>query len=149
MDFKLKVHLHYKQIIADKIQLLQLKLADLKEMGSNETKSTAGDKHETALAMVQIEQANIRSQLSELIKQKEIFDKINTEFITPQILNGSLIKTDKGHFYLSIALGKAIIDGILIIALSSESPLGAKMKGLLIGDKVEMNKIKYTIQQID
>jgi hypothetical protein len=43
--------------------MLQQVLADLKESGANETKSTAGDKHETALAMLQIEQANTRGQL--------------------------------------------------------------------------------------
>ena len=56
--------------------MLQQRLNDLKESGANETKSTAGDKHETALAMVQIEQANIRKQLEEALAQKAILEKI-------------------------------------------------------------------------
>ncbi len=56
--------------------MLQQRLNDLKESGANETKSTAGDKHETALAMVQIEQANIRKQLEEALAQKVILEKI-------------------------------------------------------------------------
>jgi hypothetical protein len=63
MTLKQKIYNYYLQLINDKVHLLQQVLADLKESGSNETKSTAGDKHETALAMLQIEQANTRGQL--------------------------------------------------------------------------------------
>ena len=57
MTLKQKIYKHYQQLINDKVQQLQKVLTDLKESSSNETKSTAGDKHETALAMLQIEQA--------------------------------------------------------------------------------------------
>lgn len=65
------------------------------ECGANETKSTAGNKHETTLAMLQIEQANKRSQLKELIKQKDVVEKVNTTLEANTILNGSLVKTNK------------------------------------------------------
>ena len=39
--------------------MLQQVLNDLKESGVNETKSKAGDKHETTLAMLQIEHTQI------------------------------------------------------------------------------------------
>jgi len=60
MTLKQKAHQHYLQMVNDKISLLRQDLAGLRESGANETKSTAGDKHETALAMLQIEQANKR-----------------------------------------------------------------------------------------
>jgi hypothetical protein len=63
MTLKQKIYNYYLQVINDKVYMLQQVLADLKESGANETKSTAGDKHETALAMLQIEQANTRGQL--------------------------------------------------------------------------------------
>ena len=61
MTLKQKIYNHYLGVINDKIKLLQQVLADLKESSSNETKSTAGDKHETTLAMLQIEQAPTES----------------------------------------------------------------------------------------
>ena len=70
MTLKQKVYQHYLQFVNGKISLLQQVLADLKESGANETKSTVGDKHETALAMLQIEQANKLKQLAEVIAQK-------------------------------------------------------------------------------
>ena len=76
MNFKEKVCEQFRQLLQDKISSQQKVLLELRQSASNETKSSAGDKHETALAMLQIEQANSGSQLSELLLQKELFDKI-------------------------------------------------------------------------
>jgi transcription elongation GreA/GreB family factor len=145
---KQKIHSHFLQIATDKVQLLQKRLDDLKESGTNETKSTAGDKHETALAMVQIEQANIRKQLEEALAQLNFLEKLNPQIITEKITNGSLVKTNKGFFYISVALGKAMIDGVEIIALSAVSPLGKKMLGLKIGDEFELNGNSFLMESV-
>jgi hypothetical protein len=149
MTLKQKTYNYYLQVINDKVQLLQQVLADLKESGSNETKSTAGDKHETALAMLQIEQANTRAQLQEVIAQKDVLKKINPSLTAIKIVPGSLIKTNRGYFFLSVALGKAVVDGVVVIALSPQSPLGAKLLGLSAGDSAEINNNKYFIESIE
>ena len=128
--------------------MLQKVLADLKETGANETKSTAGDKHETALAMIQIEQANKRVQLDEVLVQKVALERINPTITTSVIVPGSLIKTNKGHLFLSIASSKQIIDGITITALSPQSPLGIKLMGLKVGETAEINNNKFVIESI-
>ena len=145
---KQKVYNHYLQVVNDKIALLQKVLADLKESGSNETKSTAGDKHETALAMLQIEQANVRVQLKEVMEQKAVMEKIDPAVTAVRIVNGTLVSTSKGYFFISIALGKATIDGNTVIALSSQSPLGKKLMGMAVGDMVELNNNPYVIDGI-
>lgn len=148
MTLKEKIHQHYLQLINEKIQSLEQVLADLKESGTNETKSTAGDKHETALAMLQIEQANKRGQLKECIEQKAVLNRINPAVIPAVIVSGSLIKTDKGYFFMSTALGKADIDGQAVIALSPQSPLGKQLMGSCAGDNAAINNIVYTIESI-
>ena len=149
MTLKQKIYDHYTQIVNDKIAMLQQVLADLKESGANETKSTAGDKHETALAMLQIEQANKREQLKEVVAQKTILEKVDPSITATIIVNGSLIKTNKGYLFMSIALGKATIDGNTIIALSPQSPLGNKLMGKIKGAEVEMNSTIYKIENIE
>ena len=99
MTFKQKAHCHYLQLISDKVQLLQQVMADLKESGSNETKSTAGDKHETALAMLQIEQANVRQQLKDTHEQRVLLEKINPLLSAAVVMNDSLVKTNRGYFF--------------------------------------------------
>jgi len=60
MSIKQKIYTHFLKMLNTNISILQKSLVDLKESSSNETKSTAGDKYETALAMLQIEQSNAR-----------------------------------------------------------------------------------------
>ena len=149
MDLKQKIHQHYLQIVNDKINLLQQDLADLKESGANETKSTAGDKHETALAMLQIEQANKREQLAQVVVQKIMLEKINPTIATNVVLSGSLIKTDKGYLFMSVALGKAVVEGITLTSLSPQSPLGKELMGLKAGDTAVVNNKSYYIETIE
>lgn len=149
MTFKQKVHDHYLKIINEKIKALQKVLDELKESGANETKSTAGDKHETALAILQIEQANTRGQLNILLDQLAIFNKINPAINTETIVVGSLIKTNHAYLFLSIALGKALIDNVAVVALSAQSPLGSKLAGLGKGDRVSINSMVYIIEDVE
>jgi hypothetical protein len=145
---KQNIYRHYLMLANDKMALLQQTLAGLKEIGSNETKSTAGDKHETALAMLQIEQANTREQLNALLAQKDVLLKIDPSLTVAAVVNGCLLKTNKDYFFISVALGKAVVDGVNVIALSVQSPLGAKFMGLKAGDTVSQNNILYTIESI-
>ena len=137
------------QMVNDKLRSLQQVLADLKESGSNETKSTAGDKHETALAMLQIEQANVGAQLQDIMEKKAALEKIDPVLSSSKIVNGSLVKTDKGYLFISIALGKATIDGNPVIALSLQSPVGQKLVGLPVGEVAAINNTTYVIEGIE
>jgi transcription elongation GreA/GreB family factor len=149
MTLKQKVYNFYLHVVNDKLRQLQQVLADLKESGSNETKSTAGDKHETALAMLQIEQANVGAQLKDVLEKKAALVKINLSLSSSKIVNGSLVKTDKGYLFISIALGKATIDGYSVIALSPQSPLGQKLMGLSTGDVAAINNNTHVIEAIE
>lgn len=148
MTFKEKIYESYLRILEDKIQLFQNTLYELRESGINETKSTVGDKYETALAMLHIEQENTNQQLTEAVKQKVLLSKIDPAISTSKIINGSLIKTNKGYFFLSVALGKTIVDGITVIALSPHSPLGQKLIGLKANDTTEINGTRYVIENV-
>ncbi len=149
MRLKQKVYDFYLQVVNDKLRQLQQVLADLKESGSNETKSTAGDKHETALAMLQIEQANVGAQLQDVLEKKAALEIIDPALFSSKIVNGSLVKTDKGYLFISMALGKATIDSYSVIALSPQSPLGQKLLGLSTGNVATINNNNYVIESIE
>ena len=148
MHFKQKVYEHYRELLEDKILSLQKVLDDLKESGANETKSTAGDKHETALAMVQIEQANKRAQMEQLLAQKAVLNKIDPSIQAIQVVNGSLVKTQQQYFFISVALGKAIVGEKNIVALSAQSPLGKILMGLKKGNTASFNQTHFLIEEI-
>ena len=148
MELKSAVYTYYQQFIDSKIAALNKVLDDLRESGANETKSTAGDKHETALAMLQIEQANKRAQLGELLSQKAILNKIDPVRQAVAVSVGSLVKANGQYFFVSVALGKATVAGTAVIALSPQSPLGQAILGLKPGEKILFNKIEYLIEGI-
>lgn len=136
------------ETISRKIQHLQKVLADLKESSANETKSTAGDKHETALAMLQIEQVNVNAQLHQLLEQKAVLHKIDPGLDTICVVNGSLVQTNHAKFYISVALGKITVDGEVVFCISIQSPIGKKIAGRAPGDTFELNNINYIIERL-
>lgn len=148
MTLKEEVYKKYSQLLDDRISHLESVLQDLRDSASNETKSTAGDKHETALAMLQLEQENKRRQLAEMLQQRAVFNRIDPSVPNNVISNGALVETDAGYFYISVALGKAIISDKTIFALSISSPLGKAMAQHPGKGTVEMNGRVYNILSV-
>lgn len=149
MTFKLQVYNKCRSILDEKISLLTNLLSDLTKSIEGESKSSAGDKHETSRAMMQIEYVKISRQLSEAVSQQAILNKIDCNIKSPKITSGSLIKTQKGFLFICIALGKINVDAMEVIALSPQSPLGNKLIGLKAADAVSVNGTNYTIESIE
>lgn len=149
MQFKIKVYEHAARLVNNKVSLLQHMLGELIESTRNETKSSAGDKYETGRAMLQIEQDNVRKQLKEALEQKAVFEQINVTKSSSIITKGSLVKTDKAYFFVSIALGKMSVENVAVIALSPQSPLGSKLMQLKATESVTVNGATYIIEKVE
>jgi hypothetical protein len=99
--------------------------------------------------MLQIEQENTGRQLKEALEQQLLFSKIDITVKTTYIIQGSLVKTNRGWLFLSIAPAKIKLDdGTTVIALSPQSPLGKQLMGLKIKDAAEVNNIRYVVEEI-
>ena len=149
MTFKQKTHQHYLQLVQDRIDVFKDMIIALTEDSKNDAKGSAGDKHETALSMMHIEQEKLNHKLKEVFAQKAVLDKIDSTTIAKTIIVGSLVKANGIYLYLSAALPKIAVDGINIIALSPQSPLGNKLMGIEVGFQFEINGTKYVIQNIE
>ena len=79
---------------------------------------------------------------------KAILDKIDSNTIAETIIVGSLVKANGIYLYLSVALPKISVEGINVIALSPQSPLGNKLMGNEVGFTFEINGTKYVIETI-
>ncbi len=148
MTFKQKTHQHYQQLVQDREDAFRDMIAALTEDSKNDAKGSAGDKHETALSMMHIEQEKLNHKLKEVLAQKGILDKIDAEVIAKTIIVGSLVKANGIYLYVSAALPKIAIDGINVIALSPQSPLGSHLMGNKVGFNFEINGTKYLIEEI-
>ncbi|MFT6731413.1 MAG: hypothetical protein ACJA1H_002754 [Glaciecola sp.] len=148
MTFKQKIYQYYLQLVQDKIDVFRDMIGALTEDSKNDAKGSAGDKHETALSMMHIEQEKLDTKLRELLTQKAILDKIDAAKVAQTIIVGSLIKANGIYLYMSLALPKINIEGVNIIALSPQSPLGNKLMGNVVGYTFEINTTKYLIESI-
>ena len=148
MTFKEKILLNYKQIVNDRIDVFQDMILALTEDSKNDAKGSAGDKHETALSMMHIEQEKLNKKLAENITQKNILDKIDVNKNSNKIALGSLIQTNGMLLFMSTALPKIEVDNKTIIAVSPQSPLGNKLLGNEIGFSFEMNNSKFVIENV-
>jgi transcription elongation GreA/GreB family factor len=149
MLFKQKILQQFQEIINDRVDIFQDMISALTEDSKNDAKGSAGDKHETALSMMHIEQEKLNKKLSEILLQKAILDKIDVSQNTNKIAIGSLIQTNGMLLFMSTALPKIVIDEKTIIAVSPQSPLGNKLLGNEVGFEFEINGTKYNIEKIE
>lgn len=105
----------------------------------SETKSSAGDKHETGRAMIQLEMEKAGAQLAEINEMNSILKKINTEKTSKIVCLGSLIITNKVNYYLAISVGKITINIEDYYVVSTSSPIGKQLLGIKIGDVIPFN----------
>jgi hypothetical protein len=148
MTFKQKTYRVCVDILQQKTEELRSALNTISESANNETKSSAGDKHETSRAMMQLEQEKLGKQLKELQDQKNEFEKIDIRNAHSIIAKGSLVKTDKGFLFIAIGLGKIVVDQDPVIAISHRSPLAQELIGLKVGQNAKVNGIQYSIEEI-
>jgi transcription elongation GreA/GreB family factor len=149
MSFKQEVYTHCLNSLDDKIKALRTILTELEEGSENDSKSSAGDKHETARAMMQLEQEKIGKQLQETLAQKAELERVGVTAPASEIKKGSLVKTNKGYLLLAIAAGKINAAGTTVMAISSQSPLAQKLLGLKTNNTANINGASYFIESIE
>lgn len=114
----------------------------------SETKSSAGDKHETSRAMIQLEIEKASMQLPSIRQMKETLEKIKLKSKHESVRLGSLIQTDHRNYFIAISVGNLTVDGINYIVISPSSPIGSILMGKIKGDNVSFNDQKFKILAI-
>lgn len=149
MSLKQQILLRYKEMLQDRIDVFQDMISGLTEDAQNDAKGSAGDKHETALSMMHIEQEKLTHKLKEILHQKAILDRIDASQTHKKVALGSLVQANKMTLFISSALPKLIIDDKSIFALSPQSPLGSKLMGKEVGFSIEIQGSTYLVESID
>lgn len=147
-NMKQKILHQHQQLLQDKIDVFRDMIFGLTEDAQNDAKGSAGDKHETALSMMHIEQEKLNHKLKEILDQKSVLDKIDASANHTKIALGSLVQANGMFLFISAALPKITVDDKTIIAVSPQSPLGSKLMGNEVGFEFEINSTKYKIQSI-
>jgi hypothetical protein len=134
--------------LQSKIDGLKIVLDDICNSTSEYSKSSAGDKHETATSMAQLEQEKLSKQLQVFLNQRAVLDRIDSSKMHHKIEIGSLILSNKGWFYFSSGLGMISVNNENVFCLALQSPIGELLKGKQKGESVVFNGSTTSVLEV-
>lgn len=134
--------------LREKLQAIEGEQSSLTADASAQGKSTAGDKHDTAMAMAHLAQEQNNQLLLTLTKQLQIYLQPQWRQTYSSIAPGSFVITDQGHYFILQAIGNIVFNGHVVHTLSIASPLGQKLLHKKAGDQIELGDRKFAIQGV-
>ena len=114
----------------------------------SETKSSAGDKHETGRAMLQLEMEKAGQQLAGITQMKVVLSKIDILKTSKNACLGSVIITPKVSYFLSISAGQLVVADKSYFAISVSSPIGKLLLGKQEKEVISFNGKTIIINKI-
>ena len=133
-DKKKLIYNHLLSQLNIKINTARVSVENAKESRNNETKSSAGDKHETGRAMSQIELENTEAQLNKILDQVYQLSQISISTKHNRVENGSLVKTTQGVYFIFLGVGKLEVNNEIFYSISLASPIGMALHNKKIGE---------------
>ena len=116
---------------------------------NEETKSSAGDKHETTRAMIQIETEKNSKRIKEIENSKKQLIVIKSvQLNNLKVSPGSIIFTSNNNYFISISSEIYSSDTNKIYCVSTNTPIAKSYLGKKIGDIVTFNNIESKIEKI-
>jgi len=133
----------------DKSATVNKIMAEHRKALEHESKSSAGDKHETGRAMLHLEMEKASQQLEVANQMRETLDRIHLNSVSKKIKLGSLVSTDQGVYFLSISAGQITVQGKHYYAISPSSPIGALLIGKEKGESIVLGSKIIKILSLD
>jgi transcription elongation GreA/GreB family factor len=144
MQLKEKCRTHIKE----RMDALRMAMDVAQDAANEETKSSAGDKYETARAMGQLEKEMYARQLAETSKEMVSLMEIDCSNIYKNIVPGSLVRCEYISYFILAGIGKIRLEEELIYAISPNAPIAKLLTGKKKGDTVTINNKSDQIIEI-
>ncbi|MBC9932729.1 GreA/GreB family elongation factor [Chitinophaga qingshengii] len=141
---KLLLKQYCEQVILQRIAITQQAMNEAQAAANSESKSSVGDKYETARAMSHMEKDMHARQLLAHQQELQALRSVNVQSVYQVPAAGAFIRSTTANFFIGAGLGKQVIDGETIIFLSPISPLAQQLMRKKAGDEFEFkgkNKI--------
>lgn len=135
--------------VKNRFEKVNKTIAGIVESLDSASKSSAGDKHETARAMLQIDRENAGKQLRELENLERLLPKVDINAITDYARLGSLVRTNHGIFFISISLGAIAIGKTTYYCVALQAPIGVQLSGKKQRDQFTFNDKQYEVLSVD
>ena len=143
-----KLYNHCKSQLDHTLEILEIRKAEILIALESESKSSAGDKHETGRAMIQLDREKLGEQIKKAEKNKIVLNRLKHYKSTGVVRFGSAVQTNNSSYYIAIPVSSCLIDTNTFHCISPQSPIGVLLLGKKVGDKLEFNGITSTITVI-
>lgn len=134
--------------INDRIVRIHSQIKEIQQALGSETKSSAGDKHETGRAMLQLEREKVGRQLAEAEKIKQVLAQVHIGSNSDTIGLGSLTRTTKGNYFLAISAGEYKDKDQSVYCISINTPIGRLLLGKSARDSFVFNGEEIVVLEI-
>ncbi|WP_431166091.1 3-oxoacyl-ACP synthase [Tenacibaculum halocynthiae] len=148
MNVKELLYNECEAFVNNRLQTIESIISSNKKALHSETKSSAGDKHETGRAMLQLEMEKAGQQLNGVQQMKETLARIVLTANSSTSCLGSIIETNSFTYFLSISAGKIIVNNKTFFAVSVSSPIGKLLLGKTVNNELTFNGKKIAIKNI-
>ncbi|HTH54614.1 MAG TPA: hypothetical protein VL728_01125 [Cyclobacteriaceae bacterium] len=148
IQLKKDLHLRCLEIINQRMAAAKQAMDDAQDSANQEDKNSAGDKYETGRAMAQIARDQAAQQLDEALQLKNVLDRLASLSASNKITLGSLVITDESRFYVSVSIGKIIVEEKEYLVISPHSPIGKMLMNRSVGADFIFNQRKQIVRAI-
>jgi transcription elongation GreA/GreB family factor len=145
VNLKEKLFLECKAFLSKRRLVIENLISEIEISLQSETKSSAGDKHETGRAMLQLEREKLGKQLAENDILKEVISKIDITKSNSLVGLGSIAYTTEACYFIAIGVGEVVIDNQKFYIVSTKAPISRALLGKRIGDNIVFRDRKAKI----
>lgn len=138
-----------QEFVDSRLKAIQKTIDEIQESLTSETKSSAGDKHETGRAMLQLEREKAGQQLSEIQKLNQLLSKIDVSKTSQTIGLGSLIYTTQANYFITISAGELKVNNQSFYAISANTPIAKLLLGKQKKDLIVFRDQEFEIIEVN
>ncbi|RKE98754.1 GreA/GreB family elongation factor [Ichthyenterobacterium magnum] len=148
MNIKQQLYNLCSEFVENRLQTIQKSIHEIQESLTTETKSSAGDKHETGRAMLQLEREKIGQQLVETQRLKAILSKIDISKESNIVSLGSMVYTSQNNYFIAVSAGALKIDEDVFYAISANTPIARLLLGKTVGEIVSFRENTFEVSLV-
>lgn len=148
MNLKQQLYNQCQKFVNNRLQTIQKSILEIQESLTKETKSSAGDKHETGRAMLQLEREKVGNQFQEAEEMHKTLGKIDCSKTSNLVHLGSIVYTTKANYFIAISAGKIELNNEEFYAISPNTPIGKLLISKSLGDQIVFRDQKFKIEKI-
>ena len=136
-----------QEMLRDQIKDIQRQLAELQESSEVEEKSSAGDKFETHQEMLHQTRDILEKRLS---SSRVMLAQLNAVPVKElqKVDEGALIQVAMGNIWVSIPMGKVVLDGVDYQLVSRDSPLITALWDLKKGQSADFRGKQIEVKDL-